>query len=403
MLNASQLIAAQTDTIMEQWIEAVRKDRQIQSSVDLSDTALGDSLPKLLKSLALVLDPFQENPLKRIDQASLDHGTLRARQGYDPAEIMKEYSLLRGIISSVLEPDCLKSSPQEIIQVSRQIDAVLDEAISQCFKSYVKERLQELEQLRSQLTLTNQELTRLFEASKDQLSYLAHELKTPLTAVIGYSEILLRLQQQNVNVESPSPTIHSIERVLQGGRHLLRIVNDSLELSRYEAAQIKLNLEFVDVCSVISTVSEMIEPLAQAEGLQLKIDCDRAPSIVLTDPFRLQQILTNLLGNAIRYTEVGFVQISCQRLLDDKWFFGVTDTGIGIAPEDQRRIFEPYSQAFFNQGRRKQEGTGLGLAIVSRLVKLLQGEIELVSEVGVGSTFTVTLPINIQIDDQTSD
>jgi signal transduction histidine kinase len=403
MLNASQSIADKTDTIMEQWLEAVRKDRQIQSSVDLSDTALGDSLPKLLKSLAVVLDPSQENPLKTIDQASLDHGTLRARQGYDPAEIMKEYSLLRRIISSVLEPNCLKSSPQEIIQVFRQIDAVLDEAISQCFKSYVKERLQELEQLRSQLTLTNQELTRLFEASKDQLSYLAHELKTPLTAVIGYSEILLRLQRQNVNAESPSPTIHSIERVLQGGRHLLRIVNDSLELSRYEAAQIKLNLELVDVCGVISTVSEMIEPLAQAEGLQLKIDCDRAPSKVFTDPFRLQQILTNLLGNGIRYTEVGFVQISCQSLQGDKWFFAITDTGIGIAPEDQRRIFEPYSQAFFNQGRRKQEGTGLGLAIVSRLVKLLQGEIQLVSEVGVGSTFTVTLPINIQIDDEASD
>jgi hypothetical protein len=403
MLNASQLIAAQTDTIMEQWLEAVRKDRQIQSSVDLSNTALGDSLPKLLKSLAVVLDPSQENPLKRIDQVSLEHGSLRARQGYDPAEIMKEYSLLRGIISSVLEPDWLKSSPQEIIQVSRQIDAVLDEAISQCFKSYVKERLQELEQLRSQLTLTNQELTRLFEASKDQLSYLAHELKTPLTAVIGYSEILLRLQRQNVNAESASPTIHSIERVLQGGRHLLRIVNDSLELSRYEAAKIKLNLEFVEVRSVITTVSEMIEPLAQAEGLQLKIDCDRAPSKVLTDSFRLQQILTNLLGNAIRYTDVGFVEISCQSLPGDNWFFAVTDTGIGIAPEDQRRIFEPYSQAFFNQGRRKQEGTGLGLAIVSRLVKLLQGEIELVSEVGVGSTFTVTLPINIQIDDETND
>lgn len=402
MLNASQSIADKTDTIMEQWLEAVRKDRQIQSSVDLSDTALGDSLPKLLKSLAVVLDPSQENPLKTIDQASLDHGTLRARQGYDPAEIMKEYSLLRGIISSVLEPNCLKSSPQEIIQVFRQIDAVLDEAISQCFKSYVKERLQELEQLRSQLTLTNQELTRLFEASKDQLSYLAHELKTPLTAVIGYSEILLRLQQQNVNVESPSPTIHSIERVLQGGRHLLRIVNDSLELSRYDAAQIKLNLEVIDARSVITTVSEMIEPLTQAEGLQLKIDCTNAPSQVLTDAFRLQQILTNLLGNAVRYTEVGSIKISCQSLPGKKWFLAVTDTGIGIAPEDQNRIFEPYSQAFFNQGRRKNEGTGLGLAIVSRVVKLLQGEIQLVSEVGVGSTFTVILPINIQIDKETS-
>jgi hypothetical protein len=402
MLNASQLIAAQTDAIMDYWIEAVRQDRQIQSSVDLSNTALGDSLPKLLTSLAAVLEHPQKDLFERITQASLDHGSLRARQGYDPAEIMKEYSLLRRIIFSELETYCLKSSPQQIIQIFRQIDTVLDEAISQCFKSYVQERLQELEQLQSQLTLTNQELTRLFEASKDNLSYLAHELKTPLTSVIGYSELLLQLQQK-VKTDSASPTLLSIERVLQGGRHLLRIVNDSLELSRYESSQIKLNLEFIDVRSVITRVSEMIEPLAQAEGLQLKIDCNRAPSKVFTDSFRLQQVLTNLLSNAVRYTDVGFIQVTCQSLAGEKWCLAVTDTGIGIAPEDRNRIFEPYSQAFFNQGRRRHEGTGLGLSLVSRLVKLLQGEIQLISEVGVGSTFTVTLPINIQLYTETSD
>jgi hypothetical protein len=259
-------------------------------------------------------------------------------------------------------------------------------------------RLQELEQLQSQLTLTNQELTRLIEASKDNLSYLAHELKTPLTAVIGYSELLLRLQKQNANADMASPSLQSIERVLQGGRHLLRIVNDSLEFSRYESAQIKLNLEWINVCSLITRVSEMLEPLAQAENLQLKLDCDRAPTKILTDAFRLQQILTNLVGNAIRYTDVGFIEIRCESLPDDKWRFSVTDTGIGIDVSDCDRIFEPFSQAFLNQGQRKHEGTGLGLAIVSRLVKLLQGEIDLVSEVGVGSTFTVTLPIKIQVE-----
>jgi hypothetical protein len=412
MLNASQLIADRIDTIMEQWIEAVRKDRQIESSVDVSDTALGDSLPILLTSLAEALHCSQKEVFEKISDVSLEHGSLRAKQGFDAAEIMKEYGLLRRIIFLVLEAHCLKSSPQEIIQTFRQIDTVLDEAISQCFKSYVEARLHELEQLQSQLTLTNQELTRLFEASKDNLSWLAHELKTPLTAVIGYSELLLRLQQQNVNAEPASPNIRSIEKVLQGGRYLLRIVNDSLELSRYEAARIKLNLEFIDVRSVIATVNEMIEPLAQAQGLQLKIDCgdsanadsfaSGAPSKVLTDAFRLQQILTNLLSNAVRYTDNGFIQITCRTLLEEKWFLAVTDTGIGIAPEDCDRIFEPYSQAFLNQGRRKHEGTGLGLAIVSRLVKLLQGEIHLVSTVGVGSTFTVTLPINFLVDNETT-
>ncbi len=386
---------------MEQWIEAVRKDRRIESSVDLSDTALGNSLPKLLNSIAKVLEHPHDDVFRTIAHGSLDHGDLRARQGYDAAEIAQEYSLLRRIIFSVLEPYLRQGSPLEIIEIFCQIDTVLDEAISLCFKSYVQARLHELEQLQSQLTLTNQELTRLFEASKDNFSYMAHELRTPLTAVIGYSELLLRLQQ-NVNAETASPTIRSIERVLQGGRHLLRIVNDSLELSRYESAQIKLNLEFIDVCSVINTVIEMIEPLAQVQGLQLKIECTNAPKKVLSDAFRLQQILTNLISNAIRYTDEGFIQISCQTLPDEQWCFAVTDTGIGIASEDCDRIFEPFSQAFFNQGSRKHEGTGLGLAIVSRVVKLLQGEIHLNSEVGVGSTFTVTLPINIHLDSQTT-
>ncbi|MGB5963160.1 MAG: HAMP domain-containing sensor histidine kinase [Coleofasciculaceae cyanobacterium] len=394
MLNTSQFIAAQTETIMERWMEVVRQDRQVESSVNLSDTALGDSLPKLLKSLAAVLDSPQDQHFQSIVQASLDHGDLRARQGYDAAEIVREYSLLRRLIFSVLEPRLLEGSPQEIIAVFGQIDAVLDEAISLCFKTYVQSRLNELEQLQSQLTLTNQELTRLFEASKDNLSYLAHELKTPLTSVIGYSELLLRLQDKNVT-DATSLTIRSIEQVLKGGRHLLRIVNDSLELSRYQSAQMKLNLEVINVRSVINIVVEMLAPLAQLQGLQLKINSDHAPHQAFTDTFRLQQILTNLVGNAIRYTDEGSVVISCHSLPNERWSIAVTDTGIGIATEDCDRLFEPYSQAFFNQGSRKHEGTGLGLAIVSRLVKLLQGEIQFVSEVGVGSTFTVIFPINL--------
>jgi signal transduction histidine kinase len=142
----------------------------------------------------------------------------------------------------------------------------------------------------------------------------------------------------------------------------------------------------------------MLEPLAQAKGLQLKVDGESAPHQVFTDPFRLQQILTNLLSNAIRYTDAGSIQVTCQNLSNQKWSISVTDTGIGIVPADQAYIFEPFSQAFFNQGRRQPESTGLGLAIVSRLVQLLRGEIHVASELGVGSgsTFTVTLPLDIQ-------
>lgn len=394
MLNISQIIAEKAESIIEKWMEEVRQDRRIESSINLSDTALGNSLPKLLKSLAAVLAHSQKN-FKKIADGSLEHGRLRAKQGYEADEIAQEYSLLRRTIFAVLAPHCLKGSPEEIILLFSKINTVLDEAISVCYKSYVQERLNELEQIQSQLTLTNQELNRLVESSKDNLSYLAHELKTPLTAVIGYSELLQRLQQEKLNAESDSLSLRSIERVLQGGRHLLHIVNDSLELSRYEANHIKLNLEWIDVHSMMASVSEILNPLAQAKGLQLKIDGEGAPEQVFSDSLRLQQILINLLSNAIRYTEIGTIQVICQSLPDQKWSVAVSDTGIGIAPEDRDHIFQPYSQAVFNQGPRHKEGTGLGLAIVSRLVQLLQGEIQLVSQLGVGSTFTVILPITI--------
>ncbi len=392
MLNISKVIAEKTGTIMQQWIEAVRQDRRIESSLYISDTALGNSLPILLKSLAAVLE-HSEKDFKKIADGSLEHGELRAKQGYEADEIAQEYGLLRRTIFSVLAPHCVQGSPEEIILIFSKINTVLDEAISLCYKSYVQARFSELEQIQSQLTLTNQELTRLVESNKDQFSYLAHELKTPLTAVIGYSELLQRLQQQKLNAESDSLSFRSIERVLQGGRHLLRIVNDSLELSRYQADKIQLNPEWLDVCAVMATVSEMLEPLAQAKGLQLKIDCERAPDKVFTDSFRFQQILTNLLSNAIRYSDEGSIQMTCQRVSDEKWSLSVSDTGIGIAPDDLKNIFEPYSQAFFNQGPHHKEGTGLGLAIVSRVVQLLQGEIHLESQLGVGSTFRVTFLI----------
>ncbi|HEY9749471.1 MAG TPA: ATP-binding protein, partial [Allocoleopsis sp.] len=127
----------------------------------------------------------------------------------------------------------------------------------------------------------------------------------------------------------------------------------------------------------------------------LVVDCDRAPTKVLTDPLRLQQIVTNLLSNAIRYTESGTIWLICESLGDRQWSLVVRDTGIGIAPGEQALIFDPFYRAE-NNGMQVPDSTGLGLAIVSQLVNLMQGKIELTSQLGVGSTFTVTLPREIK-------
>ncbi|HEY9861868.1 MAG TPA: ATP-binding protein, partial [Candidatus Obscuribacterales bacterium] len=154
-------------------------------------------------------------------------------------------------------------------------------------------------------------------------------------------------------------------------------------------------LEATEVRYIVKDVVEMLTPLADTKSLEIVIDCDRSPETVFTDPLRLQQILTNLLSNAIRYTESGTIWLTCQTLDDCQWSLAVKDTGIGISPEEQSLVFDPFYRAE-NNDVHVPDSTGLGLAIVSQLVNLMQGKITLTSEVGVGSTFTVILPLAIK-------
>jgi len=400
MLDFSQVLLDKVDAIVENWVEAVRQDSQIDSANALSYKAVRDSVPRVLRAMATVLSRSQDSDVQTLVNASLEHGVLRAKQGFDPGDIAREYRLLRQVTFSTLEAELLDGSPKEVIRVFNLIDAVVDEAIAQCFKSYTNQRLWEVEHLQSQLTLNNQELTRLIRANQDNLSYLAHELKNPLASIIGYSDLFLRQQRQNTGARDTFANLEHIERVLRNGRQLLRLINDALEISRHEAGQMTLQLAPTDVRGLISNVIEMLEPLARAKELQMAVDCDRAPDQVLSDSLRLQQIVTNLVSNAIRYTKIGSIQLRCYFLANDKWAITISDTGIGIAPEDQAQIFEPY----FRVGASTTylpDSTGLGLAIVSRLVNLLQGKIELVSQIGVGSTFTVILPIEVKMTEKT--
>jgi signal transduction histidine kinase len=400
MKDFSQLLRDKTRMIIEQWVDAVRQDKKISSTNNLSRTAIKDHLNHVLSALATVLSQYQDDEIQPIVQASLHHGTLRAEQGFDAAEIAREYRLLRNTIFVILEPELLQASARDVMRAVRLIDMVLDEAIAYCFQSYTQQRLTELEQLQNQLTLNNQELTRLVRANQDNISHLAHELKTPLTSIIGYSDLFLRLQRQKSDEKDSLTHLEHVERVLRSGRLLLHLINDALEISRYDAGQMKLQPEPTNVHELITNVVEMSEPLAAHKNLQIVVDCNHLPEVIITDPLRLQQIVTNLISNAIRYTDSGSIKIECELLGMDKWTLAVSDTGIGIEPKDQAQIFEPYFRIPSSTQSFLPDSTGLGLAIVARLVKLLQGEMNLVSHVGVGSTFAVILPLKVDVADE---
>ena len=233
------------------------------------------------------------------------------------------------------------------------------------------------------------------ETHQDNLSTLAHELKNPLTSIIGYSDLFLRQQRQQT-VKKGSDNLEHIERVLGYGRQLLHLINDALEISCYKAGKMQLKPTPTNVCAVISSVIEVLQPLAERKGLQLSITCALDSKPVVTDAVRLQQVLTNLISNAIRYTESGDVKVICQ-MADQQLAITVSDTGVGISSTDQTKIFDPFYRASQN-GHYAPDSTGLGLTIVSQLIELLQGEIQLVSHVGEGSAFTVILPLRLKAE-----
>ena len=395
MRDFSLALQDRIDIIIQNWIEAVRSDDQLETAKELTYNGVRDSVPMVLHAIVTMLSQSQESDIRTLVEKSLEHGTLRAKQGYDAEEIAREYRLLRWVIFDALEPELLKASAAEVSRAYRLIDTALDEVIAKCFQTFTQERFQELKDLQNQLQLTNQELTRLVRANQENLSHLAHELKTPLTSIIGYSDLFLRQQQNYSEIKGSVPNIGHIDRVLNSGRLLLRLINDTLEISRYEAGQIKLQLAPIRLPDVLATVVEIIEPLAKAKGLEIAVECHLSDDQVVTDCLRLQQIITNLTSNAIRYTTAGTVTIKSEVLPDKYWTVTVSDTGIGIAPEDCERIFQPYFRADNSLSSGIPDSTGLGLAIVARLVKLLQGKIELVSQVGVGSSFTVIFPLEL--------
>lgn len=395
MKDLGLALESKVESVVEQWIRAVNRDSDIESARQLAYQAVRNSLPEVLKELAALLSSYQLGSSENLEEKSLYHGFVRAQQGYDTAEIVREYRILRQVVLKALEPELAEGQPLEIISSVRIIDDVLDQVVTASLESYIEARLTELKQMQGQLILTNQELVRLMQTQKENLSFMAHELKTPLNSIIGHSSLLLQKQRQKLRSKDTGTNLDQLEKVLRNGRRLLQIINDTLEISRYDQGRIQLRYETIELRQlVLEVIEDGLEPLAEEKGLSLETDFSQAPETVISDGLRLQQIATNLISNAIRYTNSGGIQVSCRNLDDVSWCMAITDTGIGIPEEQLSNIFEPYAQV--GPRTNHDDSTGLGLAIVKRIISLMAGTVKVESEMGKGTTFTVTLPLTYE-------
>jgi signal transduction histidine kinase len=216
---------------------------------------------------------------------------------------------------------------------------------------------------------------------------MSHELRTPLNAIIGFSEVLAQGMFGDIN-EKQTEYLHDI---LESGRHLLSLINDILDLSKIEAGRMELELADFDLPHAIQNALTLVRERALRRGITLQHVIDDRIAEIRADERKVKQVLLNLLSNAIKFTpEGGRIEVRAAPT-DGMVEVSVTDTGVGIAPEDQKAVFEEFRQV--GTADKKAEGTGLGLALSRKFVELHSGKIHLTSQVGVGSTFTFTLPM----------
>lgn len=305
------------------------------------------------------------------DEFGYTHQLLILKKPYDNVEVLQLATSL--------------TSKWSFLKESRYLHESLEQE--------VQDRTADLQKETQRANMLAEKAESANQAKSQFLANMSHEIRTPMNAIIGFSSIL---EEEGLGKEEQSTYIKYINNSC---RILLSVINDILDFSKIEAGKFKLETTQCPLSSMLTEVEEMLKLTAKEKGLDFDvIPCRPLPEFIHTDPTRLKQCLINLANNAIKFTEKGHVHVAVQAIEVDSapWIqFDIEDTGIGIEEENLDKIFDSFSQADESMSR-KFGGTGLGLAITRRLLALLGGSVDVKSEFGKGSVFTVILPVNAE-------
>ncbi|MBI9092986.1 MAG: response regulator [Desulfobacterium sp.] len=373
----------------------VAEARKITRITDIPDESIfkfrtftGTVMPKEIISIPIV-----------IDNVVLGIVSLASIKPYPNKifDILKQpWALgLPTVFSNLMANEEMVRLAGELQEANQGLQAQTEELQSQ--SEELQSQSEELQQTAAELQEQNQELQsqrlQVEEANRlksEFLSNMSHELRTPLNSVMALSRVLLMQAKDKLSVEE-SNYLEIIER---NGKNLLSLINDILDLSKIEAGRMDVNPKLFPVGSTIETIMERLEPLAEDKGIELDQKIPENYPQIESDENRVHQILQNLIGNAVKFTEQGHVMVSARRDAENI-YIRVADTGIGISKKEMPHIFEEFRQVD-GSSSRPYEGTGLGLTIAYKAVKMLGGNLAVESTLGKGSTFDLTLPVRWQ-------